>query len=122
MKKIFSLLLILFLSLGLVGCGDGQQTDDPTPDNGETDKEDDKVEVDFDKEIAKVVIPEKITSSIELPLELANGEIEVYWESSNTNVISNDGCFFMPEIDTELTLKATYYYNGEIKETGASIW
>ena len=120
MKKIFSLLLILFLSLGLVGCGGGQQTDDPTPDNGETDKEDDKEDekepMSFDKEIAKVVIPEKITSSIELPTELANGEIGVYWESSNTEVLSNDGCFFMPEIDTELTLKATYYYNDEVKE------
>ena len=69
-------------------------------------------------EIAKVVIPARITSSIELPTELANGQITVSGESSNQDVIGNDGSFFMPETDTDLELTATYYYNGttEVKK------
>ena len=145
MKKIFSLLLLLFLSLGVVGCtnpaptpddDNNQQEEEPQdpedPQNPEEpqdpedpqdpeepqDPEDpDNGEVSFlDAEIAKVVIPVRVTNSILLPTELADGAIDVYWESTNEDVIASDGSFFMPEIDTELTLKATFYYNEEVRE------
>ena len=106
MKKFLSLLLILFVSFAIVGCDNG------TPDDGNKDA------INLQDEIAKVVIPARITSSIELPTELANGQITVSWESSNQDVIGNDGSFFMPETDTDLELTATYYYNGttEVKK------
>lgn len=110
MKKIFSLLLILFVSITLVSC-------DKPEDNPTTDPDDDKgvVEINFDAEIAKVNIPPRLTGSIVLPTELAGGAIEVTWESSNEDVIASDGSFFMPEIDTDLTLTATFNYNGSKK-------
>ena len=106
MKKFLSLLLILFVSFAIVGCDKG------TPDDGNKDA------INLQDEIAKVVIPARITSSIELPTELANGQITVSWESSNQDVIGNDGSFFMPETDTDLELTATYHYNGntEVKK------
>lgn len=106
MKKFLSLLLILFVSFAIVGCDNG------TPDDGNKDA------INLQDEIAKVVIPARITSSIELPTELANGQITVSWESSNQDVIGNDGSFFMPETDTDLELTATYHYNGntEVKK------
>ena len=109
MKKIFSLLLILFVSITLVSC-------DKPEDNPTTDPDDSGVvEIDFDAEIAKVNIPPRLTSSIILPTEIAGGAIEVTWESSNEEVIASDGSFFMPEINTDLTLTATFNYNGTKK-------
>ncbi len=99
MKKIFSLLLILFVSFAIVGCGEK----DPKPN-------DENLLAD---EIAKVSIPERITSSIYLPTQLADGKITVEWESSNEDVIASDGSFFMPENDTNLELIATYFYQGQ---------
>lgn len=109
MKKIFSLLLILFVSITLVSCD--KPEDKPTTDPDDSGV----VEIDFDAEIAKVNIPPRLTSSIVLPTELAGGTIEVTWESSNEDVIASDGSFFMPEIDTDLTLTATFNYNGSKK-------
>ena len=109
MKKIFSLLLILFVSITLVSCD--KPEDKPTTDPDDSGV----VEIDFDAEIAKVNIPPRLTSSIVLPTELAGGAIEVTWESSNEDVIASDGSFFMPEIDTDLTLTATFNYNGSKK-------
>ena len=109
MKKIFSLLLILFVSITLVSCD--KPEDKPTTDPDDSGI----VEIDFDAEIAKVNIPPRLTSSIVLPTELAGGAIEVTWESSNEDVIASDGSFFMPEIDTDLTLTATFNYNGSKK-------
>lgn len=109
MKKIFSLLLILFVSITLVSCD--KPEDNPTTDPGNSGV----VEIDFDTEIAKVNIPPRLTNSIVLPTELAGGAIEVTWESSNEDVIASDGSFFMPEIDTDLTLTATFNYNGSKK-------
>ena len=133
MKKIFSLLLLLFLSLGVVGCtnpaptpddDNNQQEEEPqdpedpqNPEEPQDPEDPDNGEVSFlDAEIAKVVIPVRVTNSILLPTELADGAIDVYWESTNEDVIASDGSFFMPEIDTELTLKATFYYNEEVRE------
>ena len=133
MKKIFSLLLLLFLSLGVVGCtnpaptpddDNNQQEEEPQdpedpqdPEEPQDPEDPDNGEVSFlDAEIAKVVIPVRVTNSILLPTELADGAIDVYWESTNEDVIASDGSFFMPEIDTELTLKATFYYNEEVRE------
>ena len=98
MKKIISLLLFLLFSLTVVGCGDNS--------NGN-----DKTQI-FADEIAKIVIPQRLTNSIELPTEALDGAMTISWKSSNQDVLSNDGCFFMPEGNTDITLTATFAYEG----------
>lgn len=105
MKKIISLLLVLLFSLTVVGCGNNGGSGNGGSNNAQT----------LDDEIAKIVIPQRLTNSIELPTEALDGAITITWESSNQDVLSNDGCFFMPENDTDITLTATFSYEGETK-------
>lgn len=99
MKKLLSLLLILFVSLTVVGCGDNN----------------DDTSAKFQEAIDAIVIPERLTNSIELPTEGIGGDMTISWESSDELVLGNDGSFFMPEENTNVTLTATFVYNGETR-------
>ena len=101
MKKIFTTILLLAFCLFIFGC-----------DNDNSDKN----EQDYIEGLYGIKLPKEINNSIVLPINNSDNTVEVVWESSNPEVITNEGYFIMPSETTEVVLTANYFKNGN-KET-----
>ena len=109
MKKIFTTILLLALCIFTFGCGNngGDGTGEGTGEGN-----DDSVI----KGLYGINLPKEINNSIELPDTNADKTVEIVWESSKPDVISNEGYFLMPNDSTEVVLTATYI-SGSKQET-----
>ena len=100
-KKIFSLFLMILLSLTVVGCG---IINVPTETGGGTVHVDvnlDDVFLNVESQIPKTALTEDIT----LPTNF--GSVTISWESGNTSIIDNNGHIVRPETDTDVYLTCT---------------
>ena len=71
----------------------------------------DKVKNVFDR----LTLIDQTYSSINLPSKLCYDSINIYWESSNKNVMNNNGEVTSPNTDTLVTLEAKVESNGYIE-------
>ena len=100
MKKIFILMLTLFLSICLISCGEEKQ--DPPIDE----KPDIVTPVDEEITIDNLSfeIPTVLNQSIKLIDEIEG--IYINWSSNHPDVLTSEGYYFVPAENTEITLTA----------------
>ena len=63
----------------------------------------------------RLTLIDQTYSSISLPTKLCYDSINIYWESSNKNVMDNNGKVTTPSTDTLVTLEAKIESNGYIE-------
>ena len=93
---LFILLISIFM---LVACKD-------------TNKKEDDILNEF---VDTITFEESLTHDLDIKTEYnyKNNIIQVEWESSNTNILSNDGKYYYTLTDEMVTLNAKYTYNNE---------
>ncbi|MFW6298735.1 MAG: immunoglobulin-like domain-containing protein, partial [Bacillota bacterium] len=105
MKKLFALMLALITVFAVAACG-----------NGGDDGDLEHLEEARDRLVLSVE-RDNIKSDIDLPSELGNyPDVDISWESDNTDIIANDGTVTRPEPgegNANVTLTATLSYEGE---------
>lgn len=105
MKKILFYLLTFVFLFGVVGCDNGGGTEKP--------------EGSIDDIINEISIPEEISSSIELPTSLKDGNATVTWESDQPTILDENGYYYMQsEVLTktyDVKLTATVKFEDETK-------
>ena len=105
MKKILFYLLTFVFLFGVVGCDNSGGTEKP--------------EGSIDDIINEISIPEEISSSIELPTSLKDGNATVTWESDQPTILDENGYYYMQsEVLTktyDVKLTATVKFEDETK-------
>ena len=107
-KKLFTLFLMIVLSLTVTGCGI-INTVDTGGGTVHVEVDLDNVFLNVESQIPKTAITEDIT----LPTKF--GSVTVKWESDNKNIIDNNGHIVRPETDTDVYLTCILTSDAETK-------
>ena len=113
MKK---LILILILSLCLIGCSPSDTNDGNNDDNNDNNIVE-KTDLEILQEVSSLIsIPEEVDSDISLPTSYNYEDkvISISWESSDEEIISNDGKVSLQESTILINLTCTLTLNNEV--------
>jgi len=105
-KRVFSILFFLVLSLFIFSCSE----------------EENEKKINLDDvylTIFENIDLTDVSSDLTLPTKV--DEVVIVWDSSNEDVLTNEGKVTRKEIDTVVTLNATLVYNGDVKKYTESV-
>ncbi|MFW5838623.1 MAG: S41 family peptidase [Bacillota bacterium] len=114
-KKLFTLMLLTILTIGLVGCQslrvDNEQEDNDDDNDNDIVITDEQILEDALDSLGETVIPSTINNDIELPNSIE--DVSIGWESSDPHFLTSNGIYNPPlyrsgEKEVTLTARATY--------------